>query len=90
MSGFYGEFAAEADGAVLKIHVASGNYYGLNEVASFIWNQLDKPRTLAVLCAAIQAEFQFDEKRCLADALVFLHGMIEDGLARVVGTMDGP
>lgn len=84
------QIAAEADGEVLMMHVESGNYYGLNEVASYIWKQLDEPRTIAELCEAIQAEFAVDEARCLADALVFLQGMIDDRLAQVVETAEGP
>ena len=78
------QIAAEADGEVLMMHVESGNYFGLNEVASFIWNQLDTPRTIAELCAATQAEFEVDEARCAADALAFLQGLIDDGLVQVV------
>jgi hypothetical protein len=78
------QIAAEADGEVLMMHIDSGNYYGLNEVASFIWNQLGEPRSVAELCAAVQAEFDVDEQRCMADALGFLQDMIQDGLAQVL------
>ncbi|MGB4336775.1 MAG: PqqD family peptide modification chaperone [Chromatiaceae bacterium] len=79
------QIAAEADGEVLMMHVESGNYYGLDEVASFIWSRLETPPTIGELCAAIQAEFDVDEERCVADTLNFLQGMIADGLAQVVG-----
>ena len=84
------QIAAEADGEVLMMHIESGNYFGLNEVASFIWNQLDEPRSIAELCAAIQTEFEIDEARCQADAMDFLQGMIDDGLAQVVETASAP
>ena len=78
------QIAAEADGEVLMMHVESGNYFGLNEVASFIWNQLGEPKTVAELCAAVRAEFDVDEEQCRADVFGFLGGMIADGLAEVV------
>ena len=84
------QIAAEADGEVLMMHIESGNYFGLNEVASFIWNQLDEPRSIAELCAAIQNEFEIDEARCQADAMDFLQGMIDDGLAQLVETASAP
>jgi hypothetical protein len=84
------QIAAEADGEVLMMHVESGNYFGLNAVASFIWNQLEEPRTVAELCAAIQSEFEVDDARCLADAMEFLRGMLDDGLAQVVETTSAP
>ena len=78
------QIAAEADGEVLMMHIESGNYFGLNEVASFIWHQLEQPRSIAGLCELVLSEFEVDEARCQADALAFLQGMVEDGLAQVV------
>lgn len=78
------QIAAEADGEVLMMHVESGNYFGLNEVASYVWNQLENPRTIAEVCAMVLSEFDVDEERCQTDALDFLRGMVDDGLAQVV------
>ena len=74
------QIVAEADGEVLMMHIDSGNYYGLNEVGSFLWNQLDTPMSVRALCDAVLAEFDVDEEACVADALRFLQGMIDDGL----------
>lgn len=82
------QIAAEADGEVLMMHVESGNYFGLNEVASYVWHKLETPCTIAELCDALLAEFDVEPERCQADALVFLQGMVEDGLAEVVGTTE--
>jgi hypothetical protein len=84
------QIAAEEDGEVLMMPVESGHYFGLNAVASFIWNQLEEPRSVAELCAAIQNEFDVDEARCLADTMGFLRGMLDDGLAQVVETASAP
>ena len=78
------QVSAEADGEVLMMHVETGTYYELNEVASFIWTQISEPRRVAEITAAIQAEFEVDEVRCQEDALSFLKGMIEDGVVEVV------
>jgi hypothetical protein len=72
------------------MHIESGNYFGLNEVASFIWNQLERPLTIAEICAAVLSEFDVDEARCETDALAFLQGMVEDDLAQVVTAEPGP
>jgi hypothetical protein len=39
------QLSAEVDGEVLMMHEKSGNYFGLNPVASFIWQALSEPRT---------------------------------------------
>jgi hypothetical protein len=84
------QIAAEADGEVLMMHIESGNYFGLNEVASYIWNQLEQPRRVAELCAAVLSEFAVDEARCQADVLIFLQGMPEDELVQVVSVDPSP
>ena len=78
------QVSAEADGEVLMMHIESGTYYGLNEVASFIWTQLFEPKRFDELTVAIEAEFEVDAPRCQEDARVFLKGMVEDGLVEVV------
>lgn len=74
------QVAAEADGEVLMMHIDSGNYYGLNEVASFLWKQLDTAKSVRELCDAVLAEFDVEEAACVEDALSFLQGMLDDGL----------
>lgn len=74
------QVAAEADGEVLMMHIDSGNYYGLNEVASFLWKQLDTAKSVRELCDAVLGEFDVEEATCLADVLGFLQGMLDDGL----------
>jgi hypothetical protein len=80
------QISTEADGEVLMMNIDSGTYHGLNEVASFIWNEIKEPKTLAALTAAIQVEFDVDEARCREDTLSFLKGMIEDGLVEALTT----
>lgn len=84
------QIAAEADGEVLMMHIESGNYFGLNEVASFIWNQLEQPRRISEVCAAVLSEFDVDEARCQTDALAFLQGMIDDELVQVASAEPSP
>lgn len=78
------QLATEVDGEVLMMHIESGNYFGLNEVASFIWQQLDKPTSARDLCAAIAREFDVTVEQCEADTLPFLDGMVRDGLLQQV------
>lgn len=74
------QFSAEVDGDVLMMHTDTGEYFGLNSVASFIWHQVSEPRPIADICRAIQEEFDVDESRCVADTREFLQQMINDGL----------
>lgn len=82
-----GQITAEADGEVLMMDPDTGSYFGLNEVASFIWHRLAEPRSLAELCRAIMAEFEVAEDACARDVLQFVQGMLRDGLLERVETV---
>ena len=75
---------AEANGEVLMMHIKTGEYNGLNMVASFIWHTLAEPQTVGAICEAVQTKFDVEESRCLTDVMAFLDDMIQDGLIDVV------
>jgi len=83
------QLATEVDGEVLMMNIESGNYFGLNEVASFIWRQLETPMSARALCAAIAGEFDVPSEQCEADTLAFLDGMVKDGLLQQVDASAG-
>ena len=60
--------------------VAAGRYYGLNAVASRIWELLDSPKTIAQLCAQLSEEFEVDAQTCEAEVLKFVQDLIDNGL----------
>ena len=78
------QVAAELEGEVLMMNINTGNYYGLNEVASFIWRQLARPLPVHMVCDAVQGEFDVPPDTCEADALSFLEGMLKDGMLQLV------
>ncbi|MGH6838668.1 MAG: PqqD family peptide modification chaperone [Methylocella sp.] len=71
---------AGADEAVM-MSVAAGRYYGLNAVASRIWELLERPMTVASLCARLCEEFEVNAKTCEAEVLNFVNELIESGFA---------
>lgn len=50
-------YMTEADGEIMMMHVPSGQYIGMNAVASFIWKRLAEPTDIVSLTRAVQAEF---------------------------------
>ena len=72
----------ETDNEVLMLHFESGTYHGLNEVGSFIWKQLARPRTIVEVSQAVEDAFEVDPARCLEETRQFIEAMIEDGLLR--------
>ena len=78
----------ETDNEVLMLHFETGTYHGLNEVGSFIWKQLARPRTIAEVSQAVEDAFEVDPARCLVETRQFIEAMIEDGLLRPAGPPD--
>ena len=64
----------------VMMSVVEGRYYGLNAVASRIWELLDSPKTVAHLCAQICQEFEVDEQTCEAEVLKFVNELIANGV----------
>ena len=57
-------------GEMVLLDLASGLYFGLDEVGGRIWELLnERPRTLSELCDAIEAEFDAPRDRIEADLL---------------------
>ena len=65
----------------VMMNVTAGRYYGLNAVASRIWELLETPKTIAELCAQICEEFDVDAQTCEAAVLKFVQDLIDNGIA---------
>ncbi|MGH6835913.1 MAG: PqqD family peptide modification chaperone [Methylocella sp.] len=70
---------AGTDEAVM-MSVAAGRYYGLNAVALRIWELLERPVTIAELCARLCEEFEVDARTCEAEVLNFVSELIDNGI----------
>jgi hypothetical protein len=66
-----------AEEAVM-MSVTAGSYYGLNAVASRIWELLETPKTITQLCAQICEEFEVDAQTCKAEVLKFVQHLIDN------------
>jgi Coenzyme PQQ synthesis protein D (PqqD) len=66
--------------------VTAGRYYGLNAVASRIWELLETPKTIAQLCAQICEEFEVDAQTCMSEVLKFVQNLIDNGLVHEAAT----
>jgi len=66
----------------VMLNVADGKYYALNAVAARIWELLERPMTVAQLCAQICEEFEVDRQTCEAAVLKFADDAIDNGIVR--------
>jgi hypothetical protein len=65
------------------LDIASGNYSGLDQVGTTIWNLIEEPRSFRDICQKIMAEFDVKEDVCRKDLVTFLNELAENKLITV-------
>ncbi len=75
--------AAEAEQDLIMVSIATGNYYGLSDVAREIWQAIEHPKRVAELVDDLTASYQIDSISCEQQTLSFLMALLEEGLLQV-------
>ncbi|MCL4672321.1 MAG: lasso peptide biosynthesis PqqD family chaperone [Sphingomonadaceae bacterium] len=75
--------AVEMDGDLVMMSIERGEYYGVGEVGTRIWELIERPQTLAELVAALCSEFEIGEAQCRSDIVAFLGELESNGLVVV-------
>lgn len=75
--------SADLEGEAVVLDTAAGEYYGFNEVGSFIWTLLQEPMTFAELIDALLDEYGVDRDRCEAEVRDLLGQMMEKNLLEI-------
>jgi len=73
----------ELDGEVVMMNLEKGEYYGLNPVASRIWELLADAMTLENLLNKLVEEFEVNFEQCQADTEGFIVDMIEKKMIEI-------
>ena len=71
------------DGEAVILETESGTYYGLNEVATHVWERLDEQQTIADLRDSVLAEYDVEQERVEHDLEAVLADMAENGLVEI-------
>ncbi len=71
----------EIEGQAVVVFPARREFHQMDEVATFLWNRLDRPRSAAEMARALCAEFEVDPDRAMKDILSFLDDLEQKGLA---------
>lgn len=60
------------DDEIVMMSIKNGQYYGLDEIATSIYEMTETPVTFGNLIAQLLEHFDIDEKTCRKDVEVFL------------------
>ncbi len=75
----------DIDDEKVMMNVEKGQYYGLDPVASRVWELIEQPIRVAALIDALLQKYDVDRTTCEKDVMAFLEQLREDGIIRVDG-----
>lgn len=76
--------AREFDGETVMMNKSLDNYFGLDEIATRIWNILEKKHTIIEVRDILIQEYNVKPEQCLNDIKPFIEGLIADELIIIV------
>jgi hypothetical protein len=75
--------SAEVGGEIVVLHLTSGTYFGVDDVAAFIWGRLQEPVTVRDLRSAVVAKYDVEPAVVMGDLDRFLGELLDAGLVVV-------
>jgi len=77
--------ASDIDGETVMMSIENGEYYGLDDIGSRIWELIEKPTKVSDLIDRLLERFDVDRETCERDVLKFLNDLDDDKILEVEG-----
>ena len=74
---------ADLGDELVALDAEGGHCFGFNSVATYIWRQLDSPKTLTELSETLVAEYDVSTEQCTQELQELLDSLIEKRLIRL-------
>jgi Coenzyme PQQ synthesis protein D (PqqD) len=71
--------AAKVRDELVMVSAEKGNYIGLSEVGARIWELIETPQEVDVVCAQLVDEFEVEPPVCRAEVETFLNELVKHG-----------
>jgi hypothetical protein len=75
--------SSEIDDEVVILNIDKGEYNGLDEIGSDIWNFLESPLFLSDLVKILTEKYNVDQQQCTSDVIEFITELEKAGLIRI-------
>jgi hypothetical protein len=79
------QISGELDGKAVLLSIENGEYYNMNEVATRIWQLVEKPVAISAIIDRLLSEFEIERDACEAEVLTYLGRLQKDNLLTVQG-----
>ena len=77
--------AEPVDDELVMADIDAGKYYGLNDIGTAIWQNLEKQITVEDLCKRLCENYEVTQEQCSAEVVAFLKDLETSGLINVEG-----
>lgn len=74
------QISRDLGGEAVILDMKSGIYFGLNEVGARIWQLIQEPINIDILCKTLLSEYNVEEEQCKNDILKLLQEMLAQKL----------
>jgi hypothetical protein len=81
-----GVVTSNLDGEVVMMSIDRGKYYGLDAIASQIWELLETPCSIRALCDQLLPQYDVGRQQGEVDVLGFCQQAREQGIIRILDT----
>lgn len=78
-----GQVSCDVAGETVLLSLKSGEYYGLNAVATRIWDLIQAPKTVNEVLHVLLEEYDIEPERCERELLTLLRALVDKGLIEV-------
>lgn len=73
----------DMDGETVMMSIEQGEYYGLDKVATQVWDLLESEMSVSEICDKLCEKYEVEAEQCMADTLPFLNDMAEHKVINV-------
>ena len=77
------QVSSELAGEAVILNLASGTYFGLNEVGASVWYCIQQPKTVNQIRDVLLAEYEVEAEQCDRELLALLEDLVTAGLIEV-------
>jgi hypothetical protein len=71
--------AAKVGEELVMMSAEKGNYIGLSEVGTRVWELIETPQSIDALCAQLETEFDVTPDVCRVEIEAFLNELVKHG-----------
>lgn len=74
---------SKIDEEIVMMSINNGEYYGLDNIGSRIWEIIEKPVSFKELIETLKDEYEVTENQCISDVIEFINALNNKGLISI-------